>query len=155
MSALATDSIKEENFDMTDFKFVKLKIPNLIPYEFIENVKGREFTPEEFYEYQNEQINNPYNLLYALIDETSLIQGFLWAVRERVPKNKLFVNTFSISKKYWNKGKAMPIVQDFLRRIMKEYGVRKVGWATENSKFFKKHGFKESKTRLMEYTEEC
>lgn len=142
-----TDSTK----DFDKFKFVKLKIPNLIPYKLIENVKGREFTPEEFYAYQNEQISNPYNLLYALIDEESLIQGFIWVIQERMPK-VLFVNTFSISKEYWNKGKAMPKVSEFLTRLMKEHNVTKIGWSTVNEKFFRKHGFSSSKSRTMEYT---
>lgn len=137
-------------YDFETFQFVKLKIPSLIPYELVENVKGRVFTPEEFYQYQNEHVNDPYNFLFALIDEDNIIQGFLWAVQEKLGKI-LYVNTLSISKDYWHKGKIMPKVCKFLDHLYDVLQPTKVQWATTNEKFFLKKGFKRSKIALMEY----
>jgi hypothetical protein len=136
--------------DINSLSFVKLKIPKLIPYELIEAVKGRTFTPEQFYSYQEQVVNNPYNLLYALIDEKKKIHGFLWGEMNLLD-GSLFVNTFSISKEYWGKGKAIPKVTEFLRELKETTKCPRVFWLTTNEKFFLKHGFKKSKNVLMEY----
>lgn len=132
------------------FEFVRLKIPTLIPQDLIENVKGRTFTPQQFYRYQEEQVSNPYNFLYALIDEAKKIQGYLWA-EVNVLDGSLFVNTFSITKDYWGKGKAIPMVVEFLEELKNKTKAPRVFWITTNDKFFSKHGFKRSKNVLMEY----
>lgn len=131
-------------------EFVRLKIPRIIPKELIENVKGRTFTIEQFYNYQEAQVDNPYNYLYALIDEDKKIQGYLWAEINMLD-DSLFVNTFSINKDYWGKGEAIPMVIDFLRDLRKKIKAPRCYWITTNEKFFSKHGFKRSKNVLMEY----
>jgi hypothetical protein len=130
--------------------FVKLKIPRLIPIDLIESVKGRTFTPEQFYGYQHAQKENPFNHLYVLIDETKKIHGYLWA-EVNVLDGSLFVNAFSISKEYWGKGEAIPTVIDFLRTLKAKTKASRIFWLTCNEKFFLKHGFKRSKNVLMEY----
>ena len=145
MAALATE--QEDIFNT--FQFVRLKIPTLIPYELIENVKGRTFTPEKFYKFQNQQVNNPYNFLFVLIDEESKIVGYLWAIQDW--DETLYINTFSILKDYWHKGKIMPKVCEFLDDLATKIKATKVFWATTNEKFFVKKGFKRSKVVLMEY----
>ena len=130
--------------------FVKLKLPRLIPIELIEAVKGRSFTPEQFYSYQEMQIDNPYNYLYALIDEKKKIHGYLWA-ESNLMDGSLFVNTFSITKDYWSKGQAIPKVIEFLKMLKEKTQATKVYWITTNEKFFLKHGFKKSRNVLMEY----
>lgn len=146
---MAALNLPLEEKDINDFKFVRLKIPDLIPDDLIENVKGRTFTPSQFYAFQNRQIDNPNNFLFALIEEESIIQGFLWAVIEW--DGTLWVNTFSISKELWGKGKAMDKVNEFLSDLMNKTGAQLVMWATTNKKFFLKKGFKESKISLMEF----
>ena len=94
----------EEKFD--SLNFVKLKIPRLIPPALIEAVKGRTFSTDQFYAYQEANIENPFNYLFALIDEHKKIHGFLWA-EANLLDHSLFVNTFSISKEYWGKGRRM------------------------------------------------
>lgn len=131
-------------------EFVRLKIPKIIPRDLIENVKGRTFTPEQFYKYQEGQVENPYNYLYALIDKDKKIQGYLWA-EVNILDGSLFVNTFSIDKTYWGKGQAMPMVIEFLEALKAKTKAPKVFWITTNDKFFSKHGFKRSKNVLMEY----
>ena len=142
-----------ETNKMDQLTFVNLRIPRLIPKELIENVKGRTFTPDQFYKYQETQIDNPYNHLYALIDNLKKIHGYCWA-EENILDNSLFVNTFSINKEYWGKGEAMPKVIEFIDRLRKKLKSPRVFWVTCNEKFFKKHNFKISKNVLMEYNEE-
>lgn len=133
-----------------ELEFVKLKIPKVIPRELIESVKGRTFTPEQFYDYQAAQIDNPYNYLYALVDKDYKIHGYLWA-ETNLLDGSLFVNTFSITKEYWGKGEAIPKVIEFLVELKKKVKAPRVFWITTNEKFFLKHGFKRSKNVLMEY----
>lgn len=140
-----------------DLEFLKVRISKnvrLIPQEMIENVKGQSYTPEQFYKYQEEQIlnGNAGNLLYLLVDEKKTVEGFLW-IEVSAFDRTLFVNTFSISKKYWHKGKAIPKVIEHLRAVQKKMESPKVFWITQNDRFFTKHGFKRSKNVLMEYCE--
>ena len=140
----------DEEFNFDKLSFVKLKIPKLIPIELIESVKGRTFTPEQFYKYQESQINNPYNHLYVLVDDDKKIHGYLWA-EVNILDGALFINTFSISKEYWGKGKAIPKAIEFLRKLKEQTKAPRVFWITTNEKFFQKHGFKRSKNVLLEY----
>jgi hypothetical protein len=151
MSAIATEETTlSKNETVRDLQFVRLKIPSLIPIELIESVKGRTFTPEQFIEYQEKQVNNPGNFLYALIDADKKIQGYLWA-ELNILDGTLFVNTFSIAKDYWGKGAGIKKAIEFLKTIQEKTKAPKVFWITTNEKFFAKHGFKKSKNCLMEY----
>jgi N-acetylglutamate synthase-like GNAT family acetyltransferase len=145
LSIQATEPTKLE-----DLEFVRLKIPRLIPLTLIESVKGRTFTPEQFYNYQEMQVDNPFNYLRVLIGKDKKIQGFLWCEKNALD-GSLFVNTFSISKDYWGKGEAMKAAIGYVGKIKDETNAPHVFWVSTNSKFFKKHGFKESKNVLMEY----
>lgn len=136
------------NFD--HLNFVRLKIPRLIPLGLIESVKGRTFTPEQFYQYQERNIDNPNNYLFALIDQEKKIHGYLWT-EENALDGSLFLNTFSISKEYWGKGEAIPKVVDFMKKLKAKTNAPSIFWCTTNEKFFLKYGFKRSKISLMEY----
>jgi hypothetical protein len=142
-----------EEIRVEDLQFVKLKIPRLIPKDLIEGVKGRTFSPEQFYSYQEKLVSNPYNLLFVLVDKEKKIQGYLWCEINMLD-GSLFVNTFSINKEYWGKGDAIPKVVEFLRELKKSTKATHVFWVTTNEKFFIKHGFKRSKNCLMEYKED-
>lgn len=142
-----------EATNIDSLEFVKLKIPSLIPKELIESVKGRTFTPDQFYEFQNNQVGNPYNYLYALIDSNKKIQGYLWAEVNALD-GSLFINTFSICKEYWGKGEAIHRVTKFISDLKNKIKAPRIFWITTNDKFFSKHGFKKSKNVLMEYIED-
>lgn len=144
----------DENVQKIDeLSFVRLRIPKLIPHELIENVKGRTFTPEQFYRYQESQIDNPYNHLYVLVDDSKKIQGYLWA-EVNILDDSLFVNTFSVNKAYWGKGAAIGVVIRFLDGLKERLNSSRVFWVTTNEKFFLKHNFKRSKNVLMEYNKD-
>jgi len=152
MSEICThpDNTDKKVEKIDTLSFVKLKIPKLIPSELVESVKGRTFTVDQFYEYQEQQVDNPFNYLYALVDERKKIHGFLWAESNIMDKS-LFVNTFSISKEYWGKGAAIPVAIKFLEELKVKIKAPRCFWITTNEKFFKKQGFKTSKNVLMEY----
>lgn len=136
--------------NLENLKFVRLKIPRCIPKDLIESVKGRTFTSEQFYSYQESQVDNSYNHLFALIDEQKKIHGYLWA-EVNILDGSLFVNTFSITKEFWGKGEAVPKVIEFLKTLTAKIKSTRCFWVTTNEKFFSKHGFKRSKNVLMEY----
>jgi hypothetical protein len=147
----------EAQGDINEIDFVKIKIPEnvrLIPKDLIESVKGRTFTPEQFYKYQEIQIaqDSPANLLYVLISKEKQIEGFLWIEISQLDFS-MFVNTFSVNKKYWYKGQAMPKVLAFIRKLKNKTKCLRVFWISTNAKFFEKHGLKRSKNILLEYNE--
>lgn len=144
------NKLKDEDVCLDSLQFVRLRIPSLIPIELIEMVKGRTFTPEQFYNFQESQVDNPDNYLFALVDEDKKIRGYLYAFKEALD-GSLFINTFSIEKKYWGKGKAIDKVTEFLRHLVVKLKCPNVFWCTTNEKFFMKKGFKRSKVSLMQY----
>ena len=150
MPTATTEETIKRAAKIDELVFVKLKIPKLIPRDLIESVKGRTYTPEQFYEYQSKQVDNPYNHLFALVDSDKKIHGYLWA-EVNVLDNSLFINTFSISKIFWGKGEAIKKATEFLDGFRKKIEASRVFWITTNEKFFSKHGFKRSKNSLMEY----
>ncbi len=149
MTTTATNE-KKSHKDVFELQFVRLKIPRLLPLELIESVKGRTFTPEQFIAYQEQQIDNPGNLLYALIDDDKKIHGYLWCETNNLD-GSLFVNTFSISKDFWGNGKGIKKAISFLEVLKEKTKAPRVFWISCNEKFFAKHGFKRSKHVLLEY----
>jgi len=152
MEAQATENYEEVLKELDELEFLALKVPSLIPLELVELVKGRTFSADQFYAYQTMQIKNenPANFLFALIDKEKKIHGFLWCEINALD-GSLFVNTFSISKKFWHKGKVLPKVIGFLKELKKKVGASRCFWISTNEKFFIKQGFKRSKNVLMEY----
>lgn len=148
-------ALKRVQIDSSEcpLEFVRLNrkhFPSLIPHDLIEAVKGRTFSAEQFYDYQEDNVGNPHNYLYGLVDDHKIINGFLWC-ESNLLDGSLFVNTYSVNKKYWGKGEAVGWAVNFLKSMQTEIEAPRVFWATTNEKFFSKHGFKRSKTVLMEY----
>lgn len=141
---------KEAKSDLSKLEFVRLKIPRLIPLDLIDAVKGRSFTPEQFIKYQEQQVDNPGNFLYALIDPDKKIQGYLWAELNMLD-NALFISTFSISKAYWGKGAGIKKAVEFVAQLKEKTKSPRVLWCSTNEKFFMKHGFRRAKQVLMEF----
>lgn len=140
----------EKQPTISKMEFVRLKIPRLIPAELIEAVKGRTFSPEQFIEYQERQVDNPSNFLYALVDDDKVIHGYFWAELNSLD-GSLFINTFSVAKEFWGRGEAMKKAIEFAGKLKAKTQAPRVLWCSTNEKFFIKHGFKKSKIMLMEY----
>lgn len=128
----------------------RLKIPRLIPENLIEAVKFRGFDSEKFYSYQEDHIGDADNMIVALFDKEKKIKGYLWASIDQ-SDGALFINTFSVSKEYWGKGKAMDKAIEIIKELVEELKPPSVKWITTNDKFFAKHGFKRSREVIMEY----
>ena len=153
--ATIDENTAKEVANIEDLEFLKILIPEnvrLIPRELIEEVKGRLFTPDLFYDYQEKQLlyRNPGNLLYVLIDKDKKVHGYLWAEISQLD-GSMFINTFSVNKDHWHKGKSLPYIMKHLEKLKNAHKCPRVFWITTNERFFLKHGFKRSKNVLMEY----
>lgn len=154
--------ITEEKYTVESLRFQRLFFPREIPEYLILQVKGRKYTPKQFYEHI-EKINtyeyceeiiltHPSNFLYSILDLDNAIVGYLWMYRDEF-ENTLFVNTLSIDKKYWGKGEMIFKTIEFLKELVKKYEIEQTLWMTTNAKFYEKFGFKRSKNVTMEHSE--
>ena len=142
-------------------EFLRIFTPDHIPEHLVEQVRDRDFTVKQFYEFQkicclrqgeNGYVLNPLNFLYVITNEKKIPKGFLWAQADPLTKD-LVIQTFSMDKEYWNKGKAVKILSKKVKEILKECKMNKVYWITNFPKHSERHGFKRSKSVLMEYKE--
>lgn len=149
-------TLAETKTPLENLRFVRIKHPDVIrsiPEALIESVKGRTFSVEQFYTFQEMQAHSPYNFLYAIVDYSNKIHGYLWVERSMLD-GTLFVNTFSISRDYWGKGKAVQLAIDYVNSMREVLEAKRVFWISTNDKFYIKKGFKRSKNVLMEYNQE-
>ncbi|MFW9872324.1 MAG: GNAT family N-acetyltransferase [Candidatus Thorarchaeota archaeon] len=121
-----------------------------IPRELLEQVKGVEWTPDQFYKIHEALSNNPANMLFALIprnEKEKKILGYLWAQID-INTGILIINSMSIQKDLWNQG-IMTFTEKFLRKMQREIGLKKIYWLTNRPKAFEKMGYNQSKYSLM------
>lgn len=144
-----------------DLRWVRVFSPIHIPKYLVEQVRDRDYTVPDFYKYQ--ELNclidgkdgptlNPFNHLYVLVDEGNIVKGFLWFVVDPLSKD-IIINTFSMDKEYWCSGKAVKKLSDHVKEILKKLKLKKVYWITNYPKHSERHGFKRSRSVLMEYQE--
>lgn len=152
-------TVKKYNID--DLRWIRVFTPLHIPKYLIENVRDREYSVEDFYQYQ--EINclrntdegptlNPLSHLYVLADKENIIKGFLWFTIEVLSKD-IIIQTYSIDKEYWYNGKAVEKLSNLMKDILKNSKLKKVFWITKYPKHSKRYGFTESEHILMEYSE--
>jgi N-acetylglutamate synthase-like GNAT family acetyltransferase len=145
--------------EIDELRWVRLFSPIHIPLYLVDQVRDRDYTVEDFMRYQ--EINclvqkkegptlNPFNHLYALVDPENAVKGFLWFVIDSLSKD-VVINTFSMDKAYWGKGAAVKRLSDHVKEIMKKLKLKKVYWLTNYPKHSERHGFKRSRSVLMEY----
>src|SRR5690606_25795097 len=153
--------MSDKKCDIDELRWVRVFSPVHIPKYLVEQVKHRDFSIEEFYKYQ--EINclvhgkegptlNPFNHLYVLADENNIVQGFLWFVIDPLTKDGI-INTFSVDNKYWCKGQAVKRLANHVKEIIKKLKLKKVYWVTNYPRHSERHGFRQSKSVLMEYME--
>jgi hypothetical protein len=152
----------KHNPSVDDLRWVRVFTPDHIPKYLVEQVRDRDFSIEDFYKYQ--EINctrpspdgmklNPLSHLYVLVDPENIVKGFLWFVVDALSKD-LVIQTFSVDKEYWYKGKAVSKLSNHIKEIRKKANLNKIYWITNYPKHSERYGFKRSKGVLMEYTEE-
>lgn len=148
---------KEVNFD--ELKFIRIFTPIHIPKELIDQVRERNYEVEDWYKYQDliclrqsdkGPILNPLSMLYVIVDGGNKVVGMLWCEVCSL-ENTLVVQTFSMDKKYWCKGKAVTLVSKKAKEILKECKLKKIVWMTAYPKHSMRYGFKRSKQVLMEW----
>ena len=151
-----------DNFDINELRWIRVFTPIHIPKKLIEQVRDRDYSVEDFYQYH--EINcltdnlgcptlNPLSHLYILADKENIIRGFLWFTVDVLSKD-LCIHTYSVEKTYWQPGKAVQKVVELLKEIKNKANLNKVYWITNYPKHSKRYGFKESKSILMEYSGE-
>ena len=154
---MSEKELSEVDFD--SLRFIRIFTPVHIPKVLIEQVRHREFDVEDWYRYQGvictRQTDqgpqlNPLSMLYVIADEGNKVVGMLWCEIDVLSKI-LIVQTFSMDKKYWLRGKAMELLSKKAKEILEECKLKKIIWCTNYPKHSERYGFKRSKTVLMEY----
>ena len=149
------------NDKIEDLRWVRAVSPDILPIYLVEQVRDRDYSVEDFFKYQTLNCMmegkhgltlNPFNHLYVLANEENLVKGFLWFVIDPLSKD-MVINTFSMDKEYWENGKAVKKASEHIKKIMKKLELKKTYWVTNYPKHSERHGFKRSKSVLMEYTE--
>lgn len=140
---------------LAELRWVRAFSPDLIPTYLVEQIKHRDFSIEEFYQYQslnclNGRTLNPFNHLYVLADKNNIVKGFLWFIIDALSKD-IIINTFSIDKEYWGKGLAVKKLEEHVKELREKLKLDKVFWLTRYPKHSERYGFKHSKNVLMEY----
>ena len=151
-----------EHKDIEKLRWVRVFTPVHIPKYLVEQVRNRDYTIDDFYKYQEQSCIrmtkegptlNPLNHLYVLANDENLTKGFVWFTIDPLTKD-LVVNTYSIDKEYWGKGKAVSKLATFIKDIRRKGQLNKVYWITNYPKHSQRYGFRPSKSVLMEYMEE-
>lgn len=154
--------MEKQEVDFDKLRFIRIFTPVHIPKYLIEQVRDRDYDVDAWFKYQESIcVNvspegtrlNPLSMLYVIADEDNKVVGMLWCEVE-VLESKLIVQTFSMDKSYWLKGRAVEIVSKKIKEIIKEFNLKKIIWCTNYPKHSERYGFKRSKSVLMEYVED-
>jgi len=152
--------------DIDKLRWIRVMTPYLVPKYLVEQVRDRDYSVENFYVYHydvctiqdpdnpsgNKKIN-PLSHLYVLADEENIVQGFLWF--SIVPLTQdIIIQTYSVDKDYWGAGAAVNKLAEFIKEFRRKGKFKKIYWITTFPKHSERHGFKKSKSILMEYSEE-
>lgn len=153
--------MKPNKPNIDELRWIRVFTPMHIPRRFVEQVRNRDYSVDDFYKYQegacliqtaNGPTLNPLSHLYVLVNSENETQGFLWLTIDTLSKD-IVVQTFSIDKEYWGKGKAVAKLAEFVKDIRKKAQLNKIYWVTNFPKHSERYGFKRSDSILMEYTE--
>lgn len=144
-----------------DLRWVRIFAPVHIPLHLVEQIHDREYPVEDFYKFH--EINclrntpegptlNPLHHLHVLVDPENLTKGFVWFTVDPLNKD-LCIQTYSVDKEYWHKGKAVAKLAEYVKEIRKNGKLNRIFWITNYPKHSEKYGYKRSKSVLMEYRE--
>ncbi len=153
--------MNDKKSDIDDLKFERVYTSINIPKYLVEQIKNRDFTVDEFFQYQdqncvvikNGEIKiNLLNQLWILINDQNVCKGFVWFTIDALSKS-ICVHSYSIDNEYWNRGKAVTKLAKFIKTFKNKGNFKKVYWITNYPRHSEKYGFKQSKSVLMEYAE--
>ena len=134
---------------MNDVKFVRITTPDLIPVQYIEQIKERDYPVERFYDYNRLIETDPLNYLFAITDSKNAVKGVLWASIDLF-YNVFYVNILSVDKSL-QKDNIIDKAVEVLKKRAKHLKLdNKLIWATKRWKAFEGKGFKQSEVKIME-----
>ena len=145
--------------EIDELRWVRLFSPIHVPKYLVEQIKDKDFSVDDFFKYQElnclipgkeSPVLSPFNHLYGMVDPENLVKGFLWFVIDPLSKD-VVINSFSVDKEYWGKGKAVERLSDHVKEILKKLKLKKAYWITNYPRHSQKYGFRRSRGVLMEY----
>lgn len=145
-----------------DLRWIRVVVPDLIPRYLVEQIKKRDYSVDDFYKHQNGlclrmtqdgPVPNALSHLWVLSNTENLIKGFLWFTIDPLSK-ALVIQTYTVDKEYWTGGGSVKKLADHIKEIRKKGKLNKIYWITDYPKHSQRHGFRMSKSVLMEYSEE-
>lgn len=151
-----------ERLKVDDLRWARIFTPVHVPKYLIEQIPDKDFTVEDFFKYQEinclidteeGQTLNPLSHLYVLVNKDNITKGILWFTVDALSKD-LVIQTYSIDKEYWGNGGAVKKLAEHVKEIRRKANLKKIYWITRSAKHSQKHGFRESKNVLMEYSEQ-
>lgn len=133
----------------TQLTFIPVDNPHLVPPYLVEQIKGREFEVEKFYEVMPAMMNSPFVIFGVFANQDDDPKGFL--LGSVSPMDEwLHVQMFSIDKEYQGKG-AIKEALGILKKVVVNNGLKGIYMATTRPKAFAKLGFTESNQTRMRY----
>ena len=142
--------------NIEDLKLIRIFDPILVPVYLIEQIKHRQHTVLDFYNYNQDNCFifdgesariNPLNHLYVLVDALNKIKGVLWFT---IDGQMTTIELLSIDKEYWGKGDALAFIHKNIVDIVSPIGIKHLRIFTTNPKAYEKIGFTRSKHVIME-----
>jgi hypothetical protein len=140
-------------------RWIRSTSPELIPRYLLEQVKHKEYTVDDFIKYQintafistdQGKVLNPFSHLYYLANEDNLIKGILWFCVDPLTKD-IIIQTYSVDKEYSKEGGSVEKLCILIKDIAFKANLKKIYWVTNFPRHSQRHGFKKSKSVLMEY----
>lgn len=145
-----------------DLRWVRVFTPIHIPKYLVDQIKKKDYTTEDFYKYQElvclrnspeGPTLNPFSHLYVLVNSENITKGFLWFTVEPLTRD-LVIQTYTVDKEYWGGGGAIRKLSDHVKEVRSKADLNKIYWVTDYPRHSQRHGFRASKSVLMEYSEE-
>lgn len=147
---------------MSELRWIRALNSSVIPAYLIENVKKKDYSVDNFMRYQDmicsrEEANgirfNYYSHLYAMVNPENETKGVLWFTIDPLTQD-ILIQTYSVDPEYWKSGGAVEKLVEWIKEIRSKANLKKVYWVTDYPKHSERHGFKRSKSVLMEYNDE-
>lgn len=131
----------------TGLKFVYINDLSLIPRYLVDQVKGRDWTTDAFYDNEKIIVNNPFGVLGAFVDK-ELVKGFLWASVSPLDMN-INVHALSVDKEFQGKT-ILKEAANIMRKIRDQLGLKKIRFITSRPNAMESAGFKRTNRTIME-----
>lgn len=147
---------------MDELKWVRVFTPMHIPRYLVEQIKKKDYTIEDFYKFHDANTLrpsptgptlNPLSHLYVLADPEYQTKGFVWMTVDPLSKD-IVIQTYSVDKEYWKGGGAVDKLCEHVKDIRRKAHLNKIYWITDYPRHSQRHGFKQSKSVLMEFVED-